>query len=146
VAVLIAVQNMKPDTFDKNSPREVRESSAMQKPRALALGHGVFYLITGVWPLVSMRTFEAVSGPKVDKWLVKTTGLLIAVIGATLLRASRKQHPGREIQILGIGTAASLAGVDFTYVAKGRIAPVYLFDAIAELGLAIGWAATVRGK
>jgi len=29
----------------------------------------------GVWPLVSLRTFEGVTRPKVDSWLVKSVGV-----------------------------------------------------------------------
>src|SRR4051812_31621926 len=37
---------------------------------------GIYYLLTGVWPLVGMATFEFVSGTKTDKWLVNTVGVL----------------------------------------------------------------------
>jgi hypothetical protein len=40
--------------------------------QAASLAQGAYHLVTGVWPLVSMRTFASVTGPKVDKWLVKT--------------------------------------------------------------------------
>ena len=126
-----------------SSLSKVNEPTAAQKERGLAFGHGLFYLITGPWPLVSMRSFEAISGPKTDKWLVKTVGLLLTVIGAALLGASRRKRLSREIQILAVGSAASLAAIDFTYVGKGRISPVYLLDGIAELGLAIAWISAI---
>mgnify|MGYP003293179536 CR=1 FL=1 len=50
--------------------------------RATLLAQGGFYVLSGVWPLVSMRTFELVTGPKTDDWLVRMVGLLAAVIGA----------------------------------------------------------------
>jgi hypothetical protein len=108
------------------------------------LVHGLFYFFGGAWPVVSIRSFEAVTGGKTDKWLVKTTGLLVTVIGAALLDAFGRKRANREIQILAIGSAASLAAIDFTYVGKGRISPVYLLDGIAELGLAIGWIFTIN--
>lgn len=40
--------------------------------RRLAQAQGVFNIVSGVWPLVSMRTFEAIYGPKTDRWLVHT--------------------------------------------------------------------------
>jgi hypothetical protein len=40
----------------------------------IMIGQGAFYLSSGVWPLISMRTFERITGPKTDKWLVKTGG------------------------------------------------------------------------
>jgi uncharacterized protein YciI len=35
--------------------------------RAVALIQAAEYVATGVWPLVSMSTFEAVTGPKMDR-------------------------------------------------------------------------------
>ena len=37
--------------------------------RTLAIGHGLYFAATGVWPLVDMKSFEAVTRPKTDKWL-----------------------------------------------------------------------------
>ena len=103
--------------------------------RGLLLAHGLFYLVGGAWPVVSIRSFEAVTGAKTDKWLVKTTGLLVTVIGAALLDSFRKRRPSGEMQILAIGSAASLAAIDFAYVGKGRISPVYLLMALPNLVL-----------
>ena len=36
---------------------------------------GLFYVVTGLWPLVSLSTFEFVTGPKTDDWLVHMVGL-----------------------------------------------------------------------
>lgn len=40
----------------------------------------MFYLAAGLWPIVSLHSFEAVTGPEQDDWLVKTIGGLIAAI------------------------------------------------------------------
>ena len=42
---------------------------------------GGYYLIMGAWPLVSLETFEMVTGPKTDHWLVQTVGALVAFGG-----------------------------------------------------------------
>jgi hypothetical protein len=42
------------------------------------LAQGIFYLLTGIWPLVSTNTFQKVTGPKQDLWLVRTAGVWIA--------------------------------------------------------------------
>jgi hypothetical protein len=102
---------------------------------------GVYFLLTGIWPLISMRTFEAVTGPKVDRWLVKTVGVLIAVIGASLLADARR--PARGTRVLGIGSAAALGGVDTVYSLRGRISKIYLVDAVLEALLIGLWA---RGR
>ena len=108
--------------------------------RRLALGQGIFYLVTGIWPLVSIGTFQKVTGPKTDLWLVKTVGALISVMGAVLVAAGLRRRVPPEVGVLAAGSAAALATIDTVYVAKRRIAPVYLLDAATELALVAGWA------
>ncbi len=107
--------------------------------RALALGQAVYFAVTGVWPLVSMRTFEAVTGPKTDHWLVRTVGILVTVIGAVLGLAGWRRRVPPETAVLAVGSAAGLAAIDVVYVAKGRISPIYLLDALAEAVLIVAW-------
>jgi hypothetical protein len=110
------------------------------------LTQSLFYLITGLWPLLHRRSFQAVTGPKIDWWLVKTVGTLIAVIGSVLglgwLRRGEESGgaPRPETVLLAVGSAAGLAAVDIAYAgARRRIRPVYLLDAIAEVALAAAW-------
>ena len=46
---------------------------------------GVYWAPFGLWPLVDMRSFEAVTGRKRDRWLVNTVGLLLASLSQLLL-------------------------------------------------------------
>lgn len=108
--------------------------------RTLALSQGLFYAATGMWPLVHMRSFEAVTGPKVDRWLVRTVGALIGVAGGAMISAARRRRVTPEIRALAAGSAAVLAVIDLTYVVRKRIPPVYLLDAAAELALVGAWA------
>ena len=108
--------------------------------RGVAAGQGAMYLVTGLWPLVSLRTFERVTGPKVDGWLVKTVGVIVASVGPVLLAAARRNRITPEIALLGASCAASLAGIDVVYVSRRRISPIYLADALAELVCIGGWA------
>lgn len=110
----------------------------------LAQAQGAFYLASGVWPIVHLASFEAVTGPKVDGWLVKTTGAVIAVAGASMLTAGRSRRVMPEAKLLAAGSAAALAAADLVYVAKRRISPVYLLDAAVELALLAAWAAVGR--
>jgi hypothetical protein len=101
------------------------------------LVQGLYYLITGLWPIVHIRSFMAVSGPKTDEWLVKTVGALVAVIGFVLLSEARRRSSEVELFMLGIGSAVSLGLIDVVYVSKGTISPVYLADAALEFPLAV---------
>lgn len=119
-------------------------SRRLPAPRDLAVAQGVYFAVTGVWPLVHMRSFEAVTGPKTDRWLVQTVGALLGVIGGVLVRAGSRGRVSPEIRALAAGSALTLAAVDCVYVARGRIRPVYLLDAAAEAGLLAGWALAGR--
>lgn len=102
---------------------------------------GSFNVVNGLWPLVHMPSFEAVSGPKADKWLVRTVSGLLITIGLEQLRTA--SGPGGAVaKRLGIGTAATLTAIDLVYVAKGRISKVYLVDAAVELAIIRAWSRT----
>ncbi len=105
----------------------------------VAAGQGIYFALTGLWALVSIRTFQMVTGPKTDLWLVKTVGALVGVIGGVLGLAASRHRVEPEIVLLGVGSAASLGAVDMIYVARKRIAPIYLLDALAELLLIAAW-------
>lgn len=105
----------------------------------LSWGQGVYYGLTGLWAIVSIGTFQKVTGPKVDTWLVKTVGVLIIVIGAVLGLAGKRGEPVPEVPLLAVGSAAGLAAIDVIYVARKRIRPIYLLDALAEVGLIGLW-------
>lgn len=121
-------------------------TSRNEMEKRIALGQGVFNLASGLWPVVDRESFEAVTGPKTDFWLVKTVGLLIATTGAALVVASRGRKIATEMKIVGAGTAAGLAGIDFYYGGKGRISRIYLLDALLQGGIAALWIATGAGK
>lgn len=112
---------------------------------AVAAGQGAFYLATGVWPLVHDRSFQAVTGPKVDVWLVKTVGSLVAVVGGVLLAAGLRRSVPAELRVIAAGSAAALAAIDLVYAARGRISPIYLADAVVEIGLVAAWGAAGSG-
>lgn len=118
--------------------------------RRAALVQGLFYVTSGLWPVVHLRSFEAVTGKKRDAWLVRTTGALIAAVGTALLVAARSPSrkaagaaaiaPSRQaVKTLGIASAAALAGADLVFVGTGEIPRVYLADAAAEAALISLW-------
>jgi hypothetical protein len=110
--------------------------------------HGAYNLVSGVWPLVSMRTFEAVSGPKYDTWLVRAVGGLLATIGSAQLgaAASTDRDSVALARALGLGTAVTMGAVDLWYGGRGRISRVYLVDAAVEAGWVVAWLASARTR
>jgi hypothetical protein len=104
----------------------------------VALVQGIYFFIFGIWPILHMPSFLKVTGPKTDLWLVKTVGIILAVIGLVLILAQVNAEINTSVIVLAIGSALALALVEFVYVAKRVISPIYLGDAFLELVL-IGW-------
>jgi hypothetical protein len=104
----------------------------------VSLVQGIYFLVFGIWPILHMQSFLEVTGPKTDLWLVKTVGIILAVIGIVLILAQVNTEIHTSIIVLAIGSALSLALLEFIYVSKCVISPIYLGDAVLELIL-IGW-------
>jgi hypothetical protein len=104
--------------------------------------------VTGIWPLVSIQTFQLVTGRKTDHlvtgseadhWLVNTVGVLVIAIGIALLVAAWRGRGRFEIAVLGLASGLALTAIDVTYVARSAISAVYLGDAALEFGFVIAW-------
>jgi hypothetical protein len=106
--------------------------------KTLAAVQAAYYLPTAIAPFVSRRAFEKITGPKTEWWLVLTVSVLVGSIGGALGVAARRE-PGPETVLLGAGSAAGLGLIDVVYVSRGRISPMYLFDAVLELAVAAAW-------
>jgi hypothetical protein len=129
-------------------------STIVARYRLLWLQGGYFFC-TGIWPLLSIRTFQAVTGPKTDHlptgregdhWLVMTVGSLISGIGVTLLHAAWHRTGDNSPVVLALISAVALMSIDVIYVSRGVIAPIYLADAAAE-GILIGlWLLVLYGE
>jgi ABC-type uncharacterized transport system permease subunit len=107
----------------------------MPTRRRVLFVQGSYYVATGVIPFVSRRAFERATGPKREWWLVQTVGALVTVIGGVLLSAAARRRESPELHALAAGSAAALAMIDLVYVARRRISPRYLVDAIVQAGL-----------
>jgi len=93
-----------------------------------------YYLTTGAWPLAHRPSFERVTGPKFDWWLVEMVGALAFANGAAL--AAGVKRAGPETVALSLLSAAAFAGIDIAYVYRRRISAIYLGDAAVELLIA----------
>lgn len=107
----------------------------------VALVHGLLYVTSGLWPVVHLKSFEAVTGRKRDRWLVRTTGALIAAIGSALVVGAFEGRRNRTVKTLGIASAATLGGASVYFTARGDVPPIYLGDAVMEAALIGAWVA-----
>jgi hypothetical protein len=105
----------------------------------LGWGQGVYFLLTGVWPLVHMPSFLWVTGDKTDLWLVETVSVLVIAMGVGLLTASYAPLPQAPVGWMAITAAAGLAIIEIVHVTRGTILPIYLADAVVEVGFITWW-------
>lgn len=108
--------------------------------QAMAIAQAAYLLFGGLWPLLHMRSFVAVTGPKVDLWLVRTVAGLLVVIGGTLAREAGRGAPQPGTCNIAAGTSLVLGLVSLFSAAAGRIRPIYLLDGAIHLSLVMGWA------
>src|SRR4051812_18508514 len=114
----------------------------------LCWAQGFYFFAFGVWPLVSIETFQAITGKKTDNaptgleadhWLVNCVGVLVAAIGLVFLCAARRKRASIDTAVLALGSCLGLTAIDVIYVARGVILPVYLGDAAIEVVFLILW-------
>lgn len=106
-------------------------------PRLVAGGHAAYLLATGVWPLVHRRSFEAVTGPKEDFWLVRTVGGLAAAIGATLGLAVARGRRSPETVSLAVSSGLVFGLADLRAARSESL--TYLGDVVVQLALVPAW-------
>ncbi len=112
----------------------------------------IYYGLTGIWPLVSIQTFQMVTGKKTDHlvtgdendhWLVMTVGVLITAIAISLFVAALRRKLAPETIALAISAATGLAAIDFIYVGRRVLFPIYLIDGVLECFLIGAWLSIV---
>jgi hypothetical protein len=107
---------------------------------------GAYLLIGFAWPMFGSKSFQKVTGRKEDMWLMSGISMQLAIAGTAIAGAAATDRITPEIAGLAIGTSASLAGLSIVNVARQRVGPVYLIDAIGHLTIAGGWLASLRGS
>ena len=104
---------------------------------------GIYYAVSGIWPLVHMGSFQKVTGRKTDLWLVNTVGLLLVAIGGGLILAALNPQFIPAVTFIAMGSAAALLVIELAYVSRRVISPIYLGDAAVELGFLVWWAVSL---
>ena len=111
----------------------------MRLLRTLLITQTCYYLLTGIWPLIHIDSFLAVTGPKCDVWLVKTVGALLIPVSLCLgsfLFTSGSLLPAA---ILGSTAAVAFISIDFYYALNDVIRDIYIADGVAQLVLIMWW-------
>lgn len=99
----------------------------------------VYIFLTGLWPIVDIRSFMAVTGYKTDIWLVKTVGALLLPVALTLGSYLYIPTDKRPAFVLGAGTAVAFICIDFYYALTDVISDIYMADGLAEILFLVCW-------
>ena len=105
----------------------------------VALAHIAYWTFGALWPLINIKSFEAITGHKREDWLVRTVALMMLGVVVSLETMRERRRDDIAMRVLGATSAAALGGVALVGPLVGRISPVYLMDAAMDLALAIGW-------
>jgi hypothetical protein len=105
----------------------------------LIIVQSVYYLLTALWPLIHIRSFMLVTGPKTDIWLVKTVSALLIPASLTLLSYIYLRHERWPALVLGAGLCIAFIAIDFYYALSDVISDVYLIDGILQIILLFCW-------
>ena len=115
--------------------------SRQRSAARLARAQGLFNVVGGAWPIVSLRSFEWVFGKKNDTYLQYASGGLFLSTGLALLATQETPESVRLARRLGTAAAATYLAVDLLYAPRGHIRRTYLLDALMEIGWICAWRA-----
>ncbi len=108
----------------------MRAITRHRRRHALTRVQGAYYVASGLWPVVHMRSFESFTGPKQDHWLVRSYGVLIAAVGVVLLSSERTPA-------LAVASSVGVAAPEVWYsLVRRRLPWPYLADAVVVAGFA----------
>ena len=107
----------------------------------VALAHIAYWLFGALWPLANIKSFERVTGHKREDWLVRTVALLMLSSVATIATLRERRSDDTALRVVGATSAGALGSVALVGALARRISPVYVLDAIVDLGLVVGWVA-----
>ena len=99
------------------------------------LAQAAYYLITGMWPVLHFRSFEALTGPKPDRFTTESTGMLFVASGVALTVAATEGAPDRSSRALS--AAVPLAAGLVTLRHRPQLRAVFLADAATQSVLAL---------
>lgn len=106
--------------------------------RTLLLFEAIVYVTTGLWPIIHYNSFQKITGPKTDVWLVIVVGWFITMSSAVLFSCYLGGLSDEGL-IVALGTPLILGTSDIYYVFKKVISKVYLIDAALEFIIIVFW-------
>jgi hypothetical protein len=105
----------------------------------VVVAQAAYIFITGIWPLIDINSFMAVTGKKTDIWLVKTVGALLLPVASCLGMYRYFHSDKRPAIVLGGAIAIAFISIDFYYALTDVISDIYLVDGAVEIGFLLVW-------
>jgi len=110
-----------------------------QKKRLSLILQSLYYLFTGLWPLLHMLSFSAESGPKANEWLLKTEIMLIVCIIAAFMIDLYTRRYTTSIVFLAISSSIGFLYIDLWHTLFHGMTGIYLIDSATHLVLMTVW-------
>ncbi|HEY9005026.1 MAG TPA: hypothetical protein VIM75_02780 [Ohtaekwangia sp.] len=107
--------------------------------RALLAIQCIYTLLTALWPLADIESFMAVTGYKIDVWLVKTVGALLVSIALCMGTHLFIHTDHRPVVVLCITSAIGFICIDFYYALNDVIRDIYMVDGCFQIVLLLAW-------
>lgn len=104
--------------------------------RWVLLAQGVYYVLTGLWPLVDFHSFARFVGLYTIPFQAQVFAAVMIVIGASLIEAARREPPGPYPTMLGAAVAGAIAVVSLFWLPRAGVASGLWIDCAVELALA----------
>jgi len=104
--------------------------------RWVLLGQGVYYVLTGLWPLIDFHSFARFVALQVIPFQAQALAAVLVVLGASLIEAARRQPPGPYPTMLGAAVAGAIAVVSLFWLPRlGAVSGLWI-DLAIELAIA----------
>lgn len=96
-------------------------------------------MMGGLWPLLHLSSFEAVTGAKVDDFLVRSVAGILVWTGGLLLLRPRQREDGVGLPLAALGISLVLGLVALIGSISGTLRWVYFIDGGMHLLFATCW-------
>ena len=121
--------------FDKDTSNSLKPGYG----RTILIVQSIYYLLTGLWPLLHIRSFMELTGYKTDTWLVKTVAVLTISMSLTFMTDLLSKEFSTAIAVLSVTSSLGFLLIDSHYALSEVISPVYLADAAVQLVFICWW-------
>jgi len=101
--------------------------------RTIRRVQGLYYVATGLWPVVAVDSYMSAAGQESHAWAARTLGAAVAAVGVAL---AAELVPDRVARGLALGTAVVLAAGATYFAARGKGVPVNVTDGLLQAGFA----------